>query len=111
MKIKLLKTVQIGASIFSAGAEMQVINELGRNLIATGKAVPKDFETSAEVFALERKKSIFDAELIKTLSLPFKQLFEKIPQLTDIDILKEIVNDKRKSIRDAAIKRIETLKP
>jgi len=109
MKIEITKECKVAGKTFAPGSQLVVLNEVGRSLVRQGKAISSEFETVSESVALNKLENDFEEELINLLSLPRITLIKRIEHLQDIELLKEIANDKRKSVRDAAINQLEKM--
>lgn|SRR3990167_168218 len=110
MKIELLKPYKIGAKTYKAGTEIIVTNDLGKNLIQKKFAIVKEF-ISLQEFLSVKTSSDKAKELIENLPTDYKELLKEIKLITNIPVLEYLTGDSRVKIRQAALKRIDNLKP
>lgn len=108
MKIKLLKPHKFGQVKMAKGQELEVLNEVGRDLIKKKKAEASDHITISEVH-VETKKE--DDEEEEFMALPTDYITRAIALQTcdNMIVLEKCLEDTRKTVSLAAEKRIAQL--
>lgn len=99
MKIRILTPTEIGLTQLQAGQQLEVTRDIGKELVRKGKAISDEFVTIREEIALKEEN--------KLLGLPLEELLKEIKKTKSEEILLELTNDKRKKVREAALKQIE----
>lgn len=104
MKIKLLKKKKINGVSYPEGKELETGRLLGKDLIGKGYAREQNFMTSRD-----RYKTVIAFEQTKDIEVPkdCKTLLKWIKTVSNTVILERLLKDKRKTVREAANKRIK----
>ena len=109
MKIKLLKNHTFGKFKFKKGTKLEVLNELGRDLIKKKKAEASDHTTLSEIHVETKKEDDAEEEFI-ALPTDYNARAIALQTCNNLIVLEKCLEDTRKTVNLAAAKRIEQLK-
>lgn len=108
MKIELIKPYKIGNKTLNPGAELIVLDRLGKNLIKKKVAIKKNFISLQEIEANKVSVSMAQ-EIIEDLPLNAAKRIKRIPEITNKIVLEFLLGDPRVTVRNAATQRLENL--
>lgn len=108
MKIELIKPYKIGNKTLNPGAELIVLDGLGKKLIRKKLAIEKKFISLQEIEA--DKISVSRAqEIIEDLPLNATKRIKRILEISNKIVLEFLLGDPRVTVRNAATQRLENL--
>ena len=108
MKIKLLKSHTFGTVKIAKGKELEVLDEVGRELIKKKKAEASDHTTISELHVETKKEDDAEEEFI-ALPTAHNERAIALQTCTNMIVLEKCLEDTRKTVSLAAEKRIAQL--
>lgn len=109
MKIKLLKNHTFGQLKLKKGQELEVLDEVGRDLIGKGKAEASDHVTVSEIHIESKIEDEAEEEFI-ALPTDYNARAIALQTCSNMIVLEKCLEDTRKTVSLAAEKRIKQLK-
>ena len=106
MKIKFLRKATINGFTHEKGSFLEVIRQLGKDLIYQGIAIEAGFDSMRDIHAL---KAGIDQDKDQEIPFGTEDLIKWISSCSNKSVLDGLARDKRKLVKEAVAKRLQQI--